>query len=269
MPSVLAGTLVMYHQGISATIYLQNLIFLALGSILSILYMPSKYKLKIKGIFTAAVLCALLLCSPFLFTGIEGVHRWVQIGPVSLNIAYIVLPILLIEINKLAKIGRQKIGYILILAIAAILFLQPDASMISAFSVALLPILYSTYSSKFFRGVVLTTLLCLSMVSWWNVDGLHPVSYVENILVLAKESGWPYLLFSVISLLILICPFVKVDMCPQRRVISISLGLFFLVLILCTLFGNFPVPLIGYGISPVIGYLVSVTYVEKARIDCV
>lgn len=58
-------------------------------------------------------------------------------------------------------------------------------------------------------------------------------------------------------------PFVKRDNCGQRKVISTSLGLFFFVLILSAILGNFPVPLIGYGSSPIIGYLISVSYMEK------
>lgn len=38
---------------------------------------------------------------------------------------------------------------------------------------------------------------------------------------------------------------------------------FFFGLILSAPLGNFPVPLIGYGSSPIIGYLISVSYMEK------
>ena len=268
LPSILVGTLVMYLHGISATIYLRNLLFFTIGYALSILYMSREYNLTIKGICAIVILSVLFLCSPFLSAGIEGVHRWIQIGPISLNTAFIFLPILLIAINKLFEVGQSKVGYIVILAIAFILFLQPDASMLSAFSVALLPIFYSNHNSMFFRYGILVILLILSIISWWNIDNLQPVSYVEDIIVLAKESGWLYLHFSVISLFILLWPFAKIDRCQQRGVISISLGLFFLVLILSTLFGNFPVPLIGYGISPIIGYLISVAYVGKEKIHC-
>jgi len=38
---------------------------------------------------------------------------------------------------------------------------------------------------------------------------------------------------------------------------------FFFGLILSAPLGNFPVPLIGYGSSPIISYLISVSYMEK------
>ena len=32
-----------------------------------------------------------------------------------------------------------------------------------------------------------------------------------------------------------------------------------------TLFGNFPMPIMGYGISPVIGYLIAITWLNKNK----
>lgn len=55
LPSVLIGTLVMYMQGISVTIYIRNFIFLIIGSILSIIYMLRKNNIKLKHICAIAV----------------------------------------------------------------------------------------------------------------------------------------------------------------------------------------------------------------------
>ena len=228
--------------------------------------MSREYSFKMNGICVIVIVSVLLLCSSFLSTGIEGVHRWIQVGPISLNTAFICLPVLLIAINKLMALGQSKVCYILIPIIAGVLFLQPDASMISAFSIALLPIIMSNPISKLFKYCALTILLILSVISWWNIDNLHPVAYVEDIIVLAKEGGWLYLLLCVISLFSLLLPFVKIDRYQQDGIISVSLGLFFFVLILSTLVGDFPVPLIGYGISPIVGYMISVAYVEKKKI---
>lgn len=45
--------------------------------------------------------------------------------------------------------------------------------------------------------------------------------------------------------------------------ISLSLGIYFLVSILVTFFGNFPMPIMGYGGSPVIGYIIVITWLKK------
>lgn len=47
---------------------------------------------------------------------------------------------------------------------------------------------------------------------------------------------------------------------------SICIGLYFAILLLSTLFGNFPVPLMGYGFSPIIGYFISIMWYTKLKI---
>lgn len=262
LPGILIGTLIMYTNGISLSIYIQNLICLVIGGILSTIYMSKEYNIIPKNISVMAVLNVLFLGSTFLFDGIDGVHRWFSIGRINLNVAFISLPILLIVINKFLQNGYMKKSYILILAVAIVLFLQPDASMISAFSAALIPAFYINQNKKGLK-YILVTLTILSIISWINIDNLEPVSYVEGIIVLAQNSGWLYLVGCVLSVLVMLLPFVKRDNCGQRKVISRSLGLFFFVLILSAILGNFPVPLIGYGSSPIIGYLISVSYMEK------
>lgn len=267
LPSVLVGTLVMYIHNVSATIYLQNLVFLIICNVISSAYMFWTYNTKIttKEIWTISIAIAsvIFLGSSFLAEGIDGVHRWIHIGPINLNSAFIALPILLIVINKLIENNHLKICIVLILAVAIILYLQPDASMISAFTVALLPVFFTECKNRLWDLVVAVILLFLSAISWCNLDSLQPVSYVENIIILAKESGWIYLIFCIAALLVMLWPFVKPNKCQQRKVISMSLGLFFFTLIMSTLFGNFPVPLIGYGISPILGYMISAAYVTK------
>lgn len=261
LPSVLIGIVVMYLQGISATIYMQNLVFLILGSIIACIYIKQRF--TVKNTYETIIVCILILCSTFISAGIENIHRWISIGPLRLNVAFIFLPILLISINKLIEIDKQNISYICMIAVVIILLLQPDASMTTAFSGALIPIICSNYKSKVNAGIVLSILFIFVVISWLNLDSLPAVSYVENIIILAKESGWIYLLFSVFSFFIMLVPFAIINIQKSNIVISMSLGSFFIIVILCTIFGNFPVPLMGYGISPIIGYMLAVAHMQK------
>ena len=61
--------------------------------------------MKPKSICAIAAFNVLFLCSSFCFDGIEGVHRWVYIGPLALNVAFILLPVLLINIYHLSQNG--------------------------------------------------------------------------------------------------------------------------------------------------------------------
>lgn len=264
LPSVLAGTLIMYICGISINIYIQNIIYLIIFSVLAGTYISKKYVIKQNRCYLISIINVLLLFSSLFFHGMSDVHRWINIGPIALNAAFITVPILLICIYIFSNSGHLQICYSLILIIAVILFLQPDASMLTAFLVALIPFYYANKNKLWKYSWII--LLILAGVSWINIDTLEPVSYVEDILILAMNISWGYLFCFGLSFFVLLWPFFKRNHDKQYREISASLGLFFLCLIVSTLFGNFPVPLVGYGISPIVGYLASVSYVEKNRV---
>jgi hypothetical protein len=46
----------------------------------------------------------------------------------------------------------------------------------------------------------------------------------------------------------------------SAKPLSFSLGIYFLISLLSSFFGNFPVPIIGYGTSPFIGYLIAISW---------
>ena len=73
-------------------------------------------------------------------------------------------------------------------------------------------------------------------------------------------------LVALFSLLLLITPFIHY---PKKNDVSISLGIYFLILLLATFFGHFPVMLMGYGVSPIIGYYIGLIWQINAYRDSV
>lgn len=264
VPSVLMGAAIMHMNQVPMTVYLQNILVLIIGSFLAMIYISRGIKLSVKTVFVLILLGILALCAAFLFPGMEGVHRWIKIGPMNINLAFIVLPLLLIGLNVLLEMGKLGFSYICILVIAALLFLQPDASMITAFSAAILWLMFHNNKKKLLPCILAIVLIGLSAVSWLNLDSLAPVSYVEDILLLAKESGTIYLIFSLLFIVITLCPFWWKAAQPHKT-LSIGLGVFFIIVNLSTFLGNFPVPLMGYGVSPIIGYLIAVSWVMQKK----
>jgi len=74
----------------------------------------------------------------------------------------------------------------------------------------------------------------------------------------SKNMGLIWLIIGVISLAILPIPFILFP--PKNlKLPSVCVGLYFVIILGSTLLGNFLVPLMGYGISPIIGYYIEIT----------
>jgi len=101
-----------------------------------------------------------------------------------------------------------------------------------------------------------------SVFAWYNLDSLPAVSYVEDILSLAWKISGVFGICSVLSLVLLPLPFFVLAS-KENRTIAYSLGLYFSMILLVTIFGNFPVMVMGYGISPIIGYFIGLIWLGE------
>ena len=113
---------------------------------------------------------------------------------------------------------------------------------------------------------MLFVLLVLAAVSWLRPESPEPVLQAEGILELAKASGWR--LASLLSLMILFCPFAAGLCRTSSRLVSAANLLFYAALLAAACTGTFPVPVLGSGASPIIGYLMAATYaIRRLKAD--
>ena len=204
-----------------------------------------------------AAIIALMLT--FANQGMEGVHRWISIGAVKLNVAMIVLPMILLELYQVLKNRGLTYAGVCAFIILLVLFFQPDASQLTAFAIPMMIMLSLNTRSKKIRFLITGVSVLFIVLSWIRLDHLPPVNYVERILMMVADMGGIWLVLGIISLAILPAPFILL---PPKNAVSVSryIGCYYIVILLSTLFGNFPVPLMGYGISPIVGYYLSLTW---------
>ena len=141
----------------------------------------------------------------------------------------------------------------LLLPVAAVLCFQPDDSQLTAFSLAMLPILcrrrkqgiWFTASLAF---LLICTLWCISIPTT-----LEPVAYCEGILdmlghfsPMLKIAGW--------MALILIPAWFVWCFVRCRTLWTLCLAVYYLCAILFSINGQYPVPFMGFGISTLGGY---------------
>ena len=260
IPSIAIGALAMYQNHVPFAIWGQNIGCLVLMSVISLLMITRKLNNtgnRYNQLLLPAAIIALILT--FANQGMEGVHRWISIGAVKLNVAMIVLPMILLELYQVLKIRGLTYAGVGAFIILLVLFFQPDASQLTGFAIPVMIMLSLNTRSKKIRLLIIGVSVLFIVLSWIRLDHLPPVNYVERILMMVADMGGIWLVLGIISLAILPAPFILL---PPKNAVSVSryIGCYYIVILLSTLFGNFPVPLMGYGISPIVGYYLSLTW---------
>jgi cell division protein FtsW (lipid II flippase) len=258
-PAILIGTFAMVSNGVATSIWLQNILIWLLGTVLGSIYsIRNKEKRLSKGNLFQTVVIIALLAFPFLFNGSDGVHRWLTFGPINVYIASIILPLLIIQLWKLALNNIYTIGFYFITLM--ILLFHPDAGQLTAFACATTIILWKKISDGMMKFLSLIFNFAFVIMSWVFLDDLAPVPYVEDIIFLVADLGIVWFVLGILSLLLLLSPFFFYG---KKNIISLTLGVYFLMAMIVTLFGNFPLPIMGYGISPIIGYFFAISWLKK------
>ena len=263
VPAIVLGAFVMHFHGVPITIWIQNIVYLLTGWLVCLGLLVKK---GVRDHFVRIwlYLAFIILLIPFANSGIDGVHRWINIGPVKLHISSILLPFLLISLWKLARNNYWWLASITAVGISITLSLQPDAAQTTAFTLAILVVLGSMAKEHFLRWSFLMLMLPIMIIPWIFLDSLAPVPHVEDILTLANNLGSSWFISGFISLAILPSPFLFFS--PQKyRSLSIGLAVYFIATLLTPLFGHFPVPLMGYGISPILGYFIALIWFIKSH----
>jgi len=208
------------------------------------------------------MMIAALLVLPFFFQGLEGVHRWLTFGPINIYIASIVCPLLIIHLWKLTLKNREYYVFGLTFISLIILLFHPDASQLTAFACAAFIILWKKMNKRMIKLLCITYTVVLVTASWIFPDELAPVPYVEDIIFLVADLGNVWFIMGILSLLLLLIPFFFYG---KKSIVSLSLGVYFLIMMIVTFIGNFPMPIMGYGISPIIGYIISITWLYQNK----
>lgn len=262
-PAIIIGTISMISYGVTSNIWIQNILIWLLGTVFGFIYLVRNKNKKLnKGNLLPNIVIIALLVFPLLFNGLDGVHRWLTFGTINIYIASIILPLLIIHLWKLAFNNRERYAIGLLFITLFILLLHPDAGQLSAFECATAIILWKTISKWMIKFLSFTLTAFFVILSWVFLDDLAPVPYVEDIIFLVGELGTVWFVLGILSLILLLSPFFFYG---RKNIISLSLGVYFLMTMIVTFFGNFPLPIMGYGISPMIGYFIAISWLSKNK----
>jgi hypothetical protein len=162
------------------------------------------------------------------------------------------------------RAGRRRASTLLSIATALVLVLQPDAAQATAFVAGAVVLLLPRRPAEGRAWIRLVPLLVLAGLSWLRRDPLAPVPHVEGIVGLAAELGTGWGAAAAASLLLLPVPFFIGKGADDGRT-GLAIGAYMVVTILAPALAHFPVPVLGQGASPIIGYFVAIGLLMRSR----
>lgn len=249
LPAIVVGVVVMSGGGVPARAWGQDVAVAVLSTAL-VLAMPRDRRASPSPAtaFALVATCVALLAAALLHAGVDGVRRWVAAGPVQLHAGAIVLLPMLVLLPPLGRTDSR----IVALVTLCILWLQPDAAQAGAFAVAWSVGEWGARGRAALPVVAIAILLAVACAL--RADPLLPVAHVEGILGMATQQGIGWGVLAALSLTLPPLAWLRSSDRQQGAVIAAYIT----VTALAPLLGNFPVPYLGYGVSPIIGYFLAV-----------
>jgi hypothetical protein len=211
---------------------------------------------------------AALLLAPLLWRVGEQPSRWIVLGGFRLYIASALIPSALWLIASQTEARKVIIAWASAVATTAVMALHPDASQVTAFSAACLLILFRSQASTATRVLVSLSLTVCVIAAWMQPDPYAPVPYVEGVIQLAATRG-TFTELAAIATLILPCA-VIVSIVWLARTRSqpgyVAVALYYIVV--CSLAARMqitPMPLLGFGAGPILGYFLFAAIAARQR----
>lgn len=201
---------------------------------------------------TVAAMSGALLATALLGETVDEVTRWVSLGGLSIQPSLILLPVMLVSVSRACQ-ARALIG-IVVAAIA--MAMQPDRAMAAmlAASVAGIALVRRDRNTAAAAAISIAGLVTTLV----QPDTLSAVPYVDRVLYTSFEihpaAGVAVLGGSMLLLMPAIVGWIR-D--PVNRIAYATFGVSWSVAIMAAALGNYPTPIVGYGGSAIIGYLLS------------
>ncbi len=242
--TIVLGAVTMAQADIPLGIWIRNSVAWLVAAAIAIF-------LASRGWLGAALppLAVIVIALSFISSGQEGVHRWLDLGPVQLNAAALVLPAAVATLHRTP--ARRLPLYLA--AIFTLLALQPDLSQLLAFVPAALLLAVPRMRARTTILLSIVTLLAIALCAI-SPNPLLPVPHVEGIFALALSQQPALAVVMGIALAATCLSPLLLPSTPELRGPGMALTGYFALTGAAFLLGAYPVPLAGYGLSFVIGW---------------
>lgn len=257
--AILLGLAYLAAAGAPARIFAINAGAFLLGLLALAALRGGRIRPAVTGLFAVAM-AGILLTVSLAGTSADGVSRWIRVGGIMVQPSLILVPILVLGFVRF----RDALSALALAVAAVALALQPDRAMAGALVAGLIIVAASR------RGwLELATLGIASValaVTLLRPDPSPAVPFVDQILFTSFQvhpaAGLAVWAGSALMLLPAIVGFRRDR---EHRLAYAVFGAIWLAAIAAAALGNFPTPLVGFGGSAILGYLVSIVGLPSRR----
>ncbi|NOJ93620.1 hypothetical protein HMI51_11840 [Corallococcus coralloides] len=203
-------------------------------------------------------LSVLLLATAFVGLRIEGVARWVKLGGVSVQPSLVLLPLMLAGFSR----TRTPLATLGIVVAALAMALQPDRAMAAMMTAALATVAV-TRADRPASLAFMASLLAFGL-TLLRPDALPAAPFVDQVLFASFQVHALAGLAVVAGSAMLLVPVVIGGSCDEdSRATSLAFGAAWLAATLAAAFGHHPTPVVGYGGSAILGYVLSLATLPR------
>ena len=193
-----------------------------------------------------------LLVTALLGAAADGASRWIMIGPLSVQVSLVLVPFMAVTFARFSTLA----GCLGIIVAALALALQPDRAMAGVLALGM-TVLAVRRPSRLAASALIAAIIAF-LVSMMRPDMLPAIPFVDQILftafdvhILAGAAVW------LGASLLLVPPILGWRGNPGLGHAYLVFGAVWLGCIAAAALGNYPTPVVGYGGSAILGYLLT------------
>ncbi len=251
IPAMTVGIMLAAGLGVPWSAYASSIALMVLGGA-SVLLLRHAGRDRLEVVARVMPTVALVMIAATLVEhDVDGVHRWIAVGPFQLNASAAFSPWLFVGFASGQHRVRMATAPILVAA-QILHVMQPDAAQASAVACGALALLPALPEGKRAFGLVTgVAVVVLCAATWCRRDPLLPVEHVERILFVAAAKGAAWSFAAIAASAIMFVPFLLDIRVRRRGMVPV---LFLAAMFAASFLGNFPVPVFGAGAGPVLGW---------------
>lgn len=256
IPALLLGVFAMRELDVPPSAWAANLIAATTGYAVAVLMRHSVWSPSRPAWYSLTIGSVIALILTLTAHGFDDVHRWIFFGSFALHVSAVLAPVIILCV---ATAPNRRLMLITAAATAIVLALQPDAAQACGFAVACGVVLFYEWRSEPWKlGCGIATLAVGAILAFVRVDALTPVRHVEGIFEVISARGPAWSLMATVALLLLPMPYLVI-WAQHRYRLALALGAYVAVVTIAPAWGAFPVPVMGYGVSPILGYYIALS----------